>query len=343
MSWVPPPPRGLPTSRSQTSRASIRTSRTMSWAAPATCGASCAQLHPVFYGSFDWHSCVHMHWLLARLRRLFPALPQRDAIGHAFDLHFTRDAIAVEVAYLARPEARSFERTYGWAWLLKLAEELIDLRERRRPLVRGACAACGIDRRTLSRLPAACAIPVALRPAHEQRVRPRVCARLCPRRGRTGVGGALRRQGARLVRRRSRCTRGMGAFGRGFSVAGVDRGGIDATDRRPGRIRHVACGVSARIRSTRTCDALHAGGGERSQRRRTSFTSTASTCRVPGAFAASRPRWPTPIPARRSPPRRHERILRRDSRDSTAAKYVGAHWLATFATLALAGGGNVDC
>jgi hypothetical protein len=85
--------------------------------------------HPVFYGSFDWHSCVHMHWLLARLRRLFPALPQRDAIARAFDLHFTRDAIAVEVTYLARLEAQSFERTYGWAWLLKLAEELIDLGE----------------------------------------------------------------------------------------------------------------------------------------------------------------------------------------------------------------------
>jgi Protein of unknown function (DUF2891) len=83
--------------------------------------------HPVFYGSFDWHSCVHMHWLLARLRRLFPALPQRDAIALVFDRHFTRDAIAGEIAYLARPEAQSFERTYGWAWLLKLTEELIKL------------------------------------------------------------------------------------------------------------------------------------------------------------------------------------------------------------------------
>jgi hypothetical protein len=83
--------------------------------------------HPVFYGSFDWHSCVHMHWLLARLRRLFPALPQRDAIAHLFDRHFTPDAIAGELAYFARPEAQSFERTYGWAWLLKLTQELIGL------------------------------------------------------------------------------------------------------------------------------------------------------------------------------------------------------------------------
>jgi hypothetical protein len=81
-------------------------------------------LHPVFYGSYDWHSCVHMHWLLARLRRAYPALPQRAAIGALFDAHFASDAIAGECAYLTRPDTQSFERTYGWAWLLKLAAEL---------------------------------------------------------------------------------------------------------------------------------------------------------------------------------------------------------------------------
>jgi len=81
-------------------------------------------LHPVFYGSFDWHSSVHMHWLLARVRRLHPGLPQRGAIEGLFDAHFTSDNIAVECAYLARPAARGFERTYGWAWLLELVTEL---------------------------------------------------------------------------------------------------------------------------------------------------------------------------------------------------------------------------
>ena len=81
-------------------------------------------LHPSFYGSYDWHSCVHMHWLLARLRRGFPALPQRAAIDALFDRHFAPEAIAGECAYLARPGTQSFERTYGWAWLLKLATEL---------------------------------------------------------------------------------------------------------------------------------------------------------------------------------------------------------------------------
>ena len=80
-------------------------------------------LHPSFHGSYDWHSCVHMHWLLARLRRRFASLPQRDAIGALFDRNFARDAIAAETAYLARPDSDSFERPYGWAWLLKLAAE----------------------------------------------------------------------------------------------------------------------------------------------------------------------------------------------------------------------------
>jgi hypothetical protein len=81
-------------------------------------------LHPAFYGSFDWHSCVHMHWLLARVRRLFPALPQRAAIDALFDAHLSPSNIAAECAYVARPASRGFERTYGWAWLLELATEL---------------------------------------------------------------------------------------------------------------------------------------------------------------------------------------------------------------------------
>jgi hypothetical protein len=81
-------------------------------------------LHPAFYGSYDWHSCVHMHWLLACVRRRFPALPEAAAIADVFDLHLTPDHVAVEAAYFARPLAATFERTYGWAWLLRLAAEL---------------------------------------------------------------------------------------------------------------------------------------------------------------------------------------------------------------------------
>jgi hypothetical protein len=81
-------------------------------------------LHPAFHGSFDWHSCVHMHWLLARLRRRHPRVASGAAIDAVLDANLAADAIAGEVAYLARPSSATFERTYGWAWLLKLAEEL---------------------------------------------------------------------------------------------------------------------------------------------------------------------------------------------------------------------------
>jgi hypothetical protein len=82
------------------------------------------ELHPIFFGSFDWHSCVHSHWLLAKLYRLYPDLPEAGAIRAMLDSQFTPEKVAGEVAYLARPSARGFERPYGWAWLLMLQGEL---------------------------------------------------------------------------------------------------------------------------------------------------------------------------------------------------------------------------
>jgi hypothetical protein len=81
-------------------------------------------LHPVFYGSFDWHSCVHGYWLLARLSRRFPDLPEAANIRQLFDRQLTPEKIAGELSYLNRPESRGFERPYGWAWILMLAAEL---------------------------------------------------------------------------------------------------------------------------------------------------------------------------------------------------------------------------
>lgn len=81
-------------------------------------------VHPIFYGSFDWHSCVHGYWLLARIRRLFPDLPEVTAIDALFATAFTPDKVETERAYLDRPASRGFERPYGWAWLLMLASEL---------------------------------------------------------------------------------------------------------------------------------------------------------------------------------------------------------------------------
>src|SRR2546426_8979308 len=81
-------------------------------------------LHPAFFGSFDWHSCVHAHWLLARLLRLQPDIAEAALIRRTLDSHLSAANVAAEVAYFRRPESRAFERSYGWAWLLKLAAEL---------------------------------------------------------------------------------------------------------------------------------------------------------------------------------------------------------------------------
>ncbi|HTQ14548.1 MAG TPA: DUF2891 domain-containing protein [Rhizomicrobium sp.] len=83
------------------------------------------ELHPIFFGSFDWHSCVHGHWTLARLHRRFHDLPEADAIRALLDAQLTPEKVAGEAAYLARPSARGFERPYGWAWLLMLQAELM--------------------------------------------------------------------------------------------------------------------------------------------------------------------------------------------------------------------------
>ncbi|WP_320782081.1 DUF2891 domain-containing protein [Streptomyces sp. CRN 30] len=81
-------------------------------------------LHPAFYGAYDWHSSVHMHWLLVRLLRRHgstPALADTAPYVEALDRHLTPGNLAVEAAYLLdRP---SFERPYGWAWLVALAAE----------------------------------------------------------------------------------------------------------------------------------------------------------------------------------------------------------------------------
>ena len=81
-------------------------------------------LHPIFHGSFDWHSCVHGYWLLARLLRRFPQNPEAAPIRALFDANLTPAKAAGELAYLARPASGGFERPYGWAWLLMLAAEL---------------------------------------------------------------------------------------------------------------------------------------------------------------------------------------------------------------------------
>jgi hypothetical protein len=81
-------------------------------------------LHPIFFGSYDWHSCVHGYWLLARVLRRYPDLKQAGEIKELFAERITAANVAVECAYLERPLSRAFERPYGWGWLLALQAEL---------------------------------------------------------------------------------------------------------------------------------------------------------------------------------------------------------------------------
>jgi hypothetical protein len=79
------------------------------------------RIHPAFFGSYDWHSAVHMHWSLGRIHRMFPAADIADCL----DRHLSTENVTAELAYFHSPAGRTFERPYGWAWLLKLQAELI--------------------------------------------------------------------------------------------------------------------------------------------------------------------------------------------------------------------------
>jgi hypothetical protein len=86
--------------------------------------ASPRALHPAFYGCFDWHSSVHGHWSLVYLLAKFPSLDNRQGIINKLKVNLSKENIQQEAAYLSRKHEKSFERTYGWAWLLKLQLEL---------------------------------------------------------------------------------------------------------------------------------------------------------------------------------------------------------------------------
>lgn len=83
------------------------------------------RLHPAFFGSFDWHSCVHSWWMLLTLARLFPDMPAAPAIAERADATLSEANIASELDYLNREYSGGFERPYGWAWLLALQGEAV--------------------------------------------------------------------------------------------------------------------------------------------------------------------------------------------------------------------------
>ncbi len=81
-------------------------------------------LHPAFFGCFDWHSSVHGHWSLVALLKRFPNLDEAVLIRKKLSENISKENITTEVAYFSMKGNKTYERTYGWAWLLKLAEEL---------------------------------------------------------------------------------------------------------------------------------------------------------------------------------------------------------------------------
>ena len=82
------------------------------------------ELHPTFYGCFDWHSAVHGYWSMVTLLKSFPDLEEAEKVRQLLKGNITAENIAQEVLYFEGKYSKSFERTYGWAWLLKLAETL---------------------------------------------------------------------------------------------------------------------------------------------------------------------------------------------------------------------------
>jgi len=82
------------------------------------------ELHPAFYGCFDWHSSVHGHWSMVSLLKQFPKLENNAEIKSKLLKHISKENILKEVDYFLGKHNKSYERTYGWAWVLKLAEAL---------------------------------------------------------------------------------------------------------------------------------------------------------------------------------------------------------------------------
>ena len=84
------------------------------------------EMHPAFYGCFDWHSSIHGHWMLVRLLKLYPDCPVNAKVRKSLNEHLTAENLKAETEYFAKKHNKSFERMYGWAWTFRLATELHD-------------------------------------------------------------------------------------------------------------------------------------------------------------------------------------------------------------------------
>ena len=295
-------------------------------------------LHPSFHGSYDWHSCVHMHWLLAHLVRRVPGLTQRPAIVATFDRHLAPAAIAAEVAYLAGPHNASFVRTYGWAWLLKLALEFAEGAPDDPDAARWSAALAPLARaftaRWLDFLPRT---QFPIRHGNHPNSAFGLAFALDYARGtgavaleRAIVAKALAWYGADRDG-----AGGVGAFRRRFPVAGAGGGRPDAAGAGRAGVRALArrlpAGTRPRAsppRCSRRCRCPTAAI-------RRSSTSTASTSPARGASRAIARALP-PGDARTAVlTAAAARHLEAGMAGLDSDDFLGAHWLASFAALAL--------
>jgi hypothetical protein len=80
------------------------------------------EIHPAFFGCYDWHSAVHGHWAMLRVLHRFPAIAEAAAIKSALNKHLTADLLRGELAHFEKEPG--FERPYGYGWFLRLVEEI---------------------------------------------------------------------------------------------------------------------------------------------------------------------------------------------------------------------------
>ena len=210
-------------------------------------------LHPIFFGSFDWHSCCHGWWQLNRLKRRFPDMPEAAEISALSDTLFTAENVAVETAYLELPSSAGFVRPYGWAWLFYLALE--------EPRV--APMAAVLARRWREYLGKA-TYPIRTG-AHPNSAFAMILSRRWAAGERSGAARGDRRAGASLVLWRPRRA-GVGARRGRVPVADVGRGAADARCAR-GRLRRLVRRVPPARGGSWSRHPVYARDGQRPQRR----------------------------------------------------------------------------
>ncbi len=292
-------------------------------------------LHPVFFGSFDWHSCVHGFWLLTRALRRFPDLPSGPRIEALFAERITPDERRRR-GRLPRPTGveglRATVRVGVAAGAAGGAGP--GSRQRGAPGSRHPPAARRRIRGAVRGVPAPGGLPGAGRRAHQHGVRP--AARRGRRRG--AAPGPLRPDagaGDRLVRGGPRRA-GLGAQRRRLPLADARGGRVHAAVHRAGRVPGVVRNVPAAggvLATRRRCSSRR---GSRTGATARSPTSTVSICRGPGAGGRSR------VHSSRATrgAERFEAVAAAHlaaSLPHVAGDYMGEHWLATFAMLALEG------